>query len=379
LEADDVERDAREEGTVEAVDEPSLDALVSAYQPPVEEEAPAVAEAIPFPDEQLLGGGLGYLELVSVSGEMAQPPADDRQPQRADSEHWRTVRTLLREEPVLATSGSGGSTLRLNYRPLWAGLLLVAAALLGLVLPATFWPGAPQTLPAAVAAFDAINTLEIDDEVLVVWMADPGVSAELDGVALPVVSHLLERGARSLVVGTRPGSLATARRTYADAVRGLDESAMRSVVNNWVGPGLYLPGGQVALALIAGSPARALNFTPSLPPEPRLALVVGAHPNDVQEWIEVGWSRLRIPTVAVTTATGDPLLRPYLQSGQLDGLVAGYDGAATYQRLRENALGRVASTRAQRAANAQNWGALAVVLVLLAGNLFTLFGRSRRV
>lgn len=374
----DVDADAAAESAFDA-DEPSIDALIAAYQPPQEEpRSRPPAEPVRFPDEQLLGGGMGYLELVSVSGEMPAPAADLRPPQGGDSEHWRTLRTLLRDEPVLATAGVGGSTLRVNSRPLWALLLLLAAALAGMLLAGGVWQGAPQTLPGATAAFAALRALEVDDDVLVIWMADPATAAEVNLAALPVVSHLLESEARSLVVGTRPASLAAARRLYAEAVRGLDESAMRSVVDNWVGDGLFVPGGQTALALVAADPVRALSFVPSVTPEPRLVLLVAANPNDVQEWLEAGWPRLRLPTVAVLPATGDPLLRPYMQSGQLDGLVAGYDGAATYQAQRENALGGDAAALQLRVSHAQNWAALAVVVVLAAGNVFTLFGRRRR-
>jgi hypothetical protein len=378
LEADEVDATARDERGVEAADDPTLDALLSAYQPPQPDLPPAPPEPVRFPDENLLGGGLGYLDLVSVSGEMPPPRDEDPPLPGADSEHWRTLRTLLREEPVLATAG-GGSTIRQNYRPIWAALLLVGAALMGILFSSTFWPGSPQTLDGARAAHAAINALEVDDDVLVIWMADPSTTAELNLVALPVVSNLLEREARSIVVGTRPTSLGSARRLYADAVRGLDESAMRSVVDNWVGGGVFVPGGEAALAMVAGNPSSALLFVPARPPQPRLVLVVAANPNDAQEWLEIGWPRLRVPTVAVTPATGDPLLRPYLQSGQLDGLVAGFDGASSYQALRNNALGAAATLKLQRVTNAQNWGALALLLALIAGNLFPLFGRSRRV
>jgi len=375
----DVDPNASAERAVDSVDEPTLDALTTAYQPPAVEEGDArrVAEPVLFPDEQLLGGGAGYLELVSISGEMVAPPTDDRLPVVAETEHWRIVRTLLRDEPALATAG-GGAAARLSYRPLWAVLLLLGVALLGLALPPGLWSGSPQTQAGARPAFNALEALQTGDDVLVIWGADPGTAAEMNSVALPVVSHLLEVDARSIVVGLRPASLAHARRVYAEAVRGLDESAMRSVLDNWVGSGLFLPGGQLAMALVAGDLQRALNFEPARAPAPRLVLVVAANPNDVQEWLEAGWPRLRIPTVAVSTATADPLLRPYIQSGQLDGLVAGFDGALTYQALRENALAPDAALRLTRIANAQNLGALALLLVLFAGNVFTFFGRSRR-
>ncbi|MGL4650405.1 MAG: zinc-ribbon domain-containing protein, partial [Caldilineaceae bacterium] len=96
-EPSDVDAAARAESVVDAADDPTLDALLSAYQPPEDEPQPAAAEPVHFPDEQLLGGGVGYLELVSVSGEMPPPRQDEPQVPSADSEHWRTIRTLLRE------------------------------------------------------------------------------------------------------------------------------------------------------------------------------------------------------------------------------------------------------------------------------------------
>jgi hypothetical protein len=352
--------------------------MIAAYQLPEAGRAHAPAEPVSFPDEQLLGGGLGYLELVAVSGEMAAPKAEMMPAGGAESEHWRTVRALLRDEPVLASAGSS-PTMRISYRPLWIVLLVLAAALAGMVLPPFFWVGAPSIPPGAAGAYDVVRNLVVDDEVLVIWMVDPATSGEVDGIALPVISHLLERGAQSVVVATRPAGLATARRSYSNAVQGLDESAMRSVVDNWIGPGIYLPGSLTTLAMVADEPARALNFEPIQPLNVRAVLVVAANPNDAQEWIEAGWSRLRLPTVVISPATGDPMLRPYLQREQLDGLVAGFDGAAAYQALRDTSLSRSAGRQQEQLANAQNWGALALLVVLIAGNLVSLLGRSRGV
>ena len=58
---------------------------------------------------------------------------------------------------------------------------------------------------------------------------------------------------------------------------------------------------------------------------------------EAQQALNELWTRLeqaqpldRLPIVAFTSAAADPVLRPYLESGQLRGLVSGFDGAWAY-------------------------------------------------
>jgi hypothetical protein len=180
-----------------------------------------------------------------------------------------------------------------------------------------------------------------------------------------------------MVLTLLPAGLGSARRLYADAVAGLDESALITVLDNWAGDGVYLTGGAAALPLIAADPAQALSFVAPQPPRPQLALLVAATAEDVQQWLEIVQPRNRMAAVAVTTAAADPVLRPYLQSGQLAGLVSGFDGAAGYQSLRAQALRAAAQRQQTLVVDAQNWGALALLLLVVAGNLARLFWRER--
>jgi len=103
-----------------------------------------------------------------------------------------------------------------------------------------------------------------------------------------------------------------------------------------------------------------------------LTIVVAATAEDVQQWLELGQPLQQTPVVAFTSAGADPILRPYLESGQLSGLVSGFDGAVAYQQLRTQPLSRGEETVYRRQLVFQNWGHLAFLLVIVLGNLAAL-------
>jgi hypothetical protein len=82
------------------------------------------------------------------------------------------------------------------------------------------------------------------------------------------------------------------------------------------------------------------------------------------------------PVLAVTSAGADPPLRPFLNSGQLAGLISGYDGAYHYyELLGETPPAAVRSLRTQIAG--QGYGALALLAIVVLGNLAALLTGRR--
>jgi hypothetical protein len=371
--------------TQPAGSEPSAQAAAQssaqAIAPP-DAAAPPEMGFVLFPDEQLLGGGQGYLESVAIAGDTPGPmaPSDRTQarPAAADNEHWRTLRSLLRDEPVLATATINGAK-HPSYRALWITLLLLVAALapfvLGDLLSAV---GAPRVGPGIDGAYEAIANVQVDDDLIVYWQADPATTGELNMAALPVISHLLERGGRSIVISTLPAGIGAARRLYTEATRGMDNSVMETMLQGWVGNGLFLSGGTAALPLVARDPTQLLSFAPTNTPAPQMAVIVAAQAEDVQQWLQIVQPVNRLPVVAITAAGAEPVLQPYLASGQLAGLVSGFDGGAAYQALRAEPLSQQAQRKQMLAVGVQNSGAIALLFIILAGNMARLFRRERR-
>ncbi len=346
---------------------------------PTEEATTPLLPPAQFPDKSLLAPGQSFLEPVNISGELTGDlplTADDAFPNLLDADRARQMRILLQSEPEYAQSPPLPVWHPPSLRTSWVFVLLALAVVLPLVLGWLQPTGEVQEWPGVTSAFDALTALPQGATVLVYWAYDPATAGELDLVALPVISQMLEEGHQSLVVATRPLGLAAARRLYARAAEGLPA---RDVLRRslWLGDGVFLAGGAAALPLVGQDQTR--TFGPaSADVEPALVVVAAAQADDVQQWNEQAQTRNRLSVVAITAAGADPVLRPYLDSGQLVGLVSGFDGAAAFQSLRKTPLALPETFLLQRQIVLQNWGQFALLTVILLGNLAALLARGRR-
>lgn len=293
----------------------------------------------------------------------------------------RRVRTLIAEDPALVEHQLPtihSAQIRLRY-PWLITLLLLAIGiplLLGLHGPvgeAARWPGVTE-------AYDLIDQLSSDNGLWIFWAYDPATAGEMDLVAQPLADHLLERNVQVTVFSLLPTGLATAQRLWSASADDLTIEEGIGVQNGRTTfiEGAYLPGGATALALVASNATDALRghteratswLTSTAQPAPAAVVVIATHAEDVQHWLELAQTENHLPVVAFTSAGADPILRPYLASGQLTGLVTGFDGAAAYQQLRDRRFGRPPSARYTAQLIAQNWGHAALILLLILGNL----------
>ena len=340
---------------------------------------------------RLVSGLQGLLEpvrLTRIGGEEPVgmlPPSPDALT-LTQSDRLRRVRDLVAQDPLLVDGLPGiAPGLPLRLRLPWLIVLLLLAVALPILLLFTAPVGKPQQWPGVAEAYAAIEEVQPDAPVWILWAYDPATAGELDLVALPMAIHLLERQGRPVIVSLLPNGLASAQRLFAQA---LDElSTARPARNQSLGAdsyleGAYLPGGAAALTLLAQAPQSALIghtdrtaflLGPLVTQRPALAIVVAAQAEDVQQWLEQVQPLAPAPVVAFTGAGADPILRPYLASGQLQGLVSGFDGAASYQQLRARplnyTLNYAGDGRWLQQLVAQNWGHVALLLILLLGNL----------
>lgn len=232
-----------------------------------------------------------------------------------------------------------------------------------------------------------IDSLPPDAVVLVYWAYDPATAGELDLAARPIIRHLLEQRARLVGVSSLPAGPATARRVVDQVRQTRDAGGYFSEAsrNPWPVHVTFLPGGVSTLPLVATDPATALGLDPNeagtqdlLVRPPVLSVVLAAQTDDVQQWLEQVQTRMGIPVVAVVGAGADPLLRPFMDSGQLRGLVSGFDGAYHYNRRVGVPPASAEARGLAQQVNAQNWAHGAILLLLVLGNLAALVGRGGR-
>lgn len=216
-------------------------------------------------------------------------------------------------------------------------LLLLLAVVVPLLLALVLGPnvaifGAPAQLPSATAYGAAVEALPPESTVLLAFDYDGSLRDEVEPGAVATLNHLrtltmdetaTPRDLNLVAISLSPEGPALAERVWA---------ASNGPPLAWTNLG-FLPGGPVAL--------RALLTQTETPLDEASLLVVFANePTDVQRWLEQVGSRLpTLPILAVAPASAETTLRPYLASGQLDGLLAGTPGVASYEVSGAGTLG----------------------------------------
>ena len=320
------------------------------------------------------------------------PTASTAEP-AADEEERRHLRRLFSEElptavgSVPEVTASVAAPLQNGnglQRRFWLELMLLLGMAGALIWGAQGPPGGagPHALPGLEQAHRQIDSLQANSLVLVNWAYDPATAGEMDLVAQPIIEHLLQEQAKLIVFSQLPGGPASARRIIARAEASLQRPSRSQITANLVIEGGYLPGGSASLPLLGVAPARALPVDPSWvdlrerfsiagigDTGPALTVVIAARAEDVRRWLEQVQPLNGGAVVAATSAVVDPSVRPYLHSGQLAGLVSGWDGGNAYARRLERARGVEEQARSLRQVGGLNWGVGILIAAVLLGNL----------
>jgi hypothetical protein len=88
-------------------------------------------------------------------------------------------------------------------------------------------------------------------------------------------------------------------------------------------------------------------------------------------WVTYAVDRYRVKLGGATTAVTSPDMFPYLQSGQLNGLVSGLAGAAEYETLLKTPGSATRGMQPQSAAH------LIIILFIILGNVMYFIQRRR--
>ncbi|MBK8047069.1 MAG: zinc ribbon domain-containing protein [Anaerolineales bacterium] len=317
---------------------------------------------------RLVSGVQGLLEPIRVAtapGEGDQEQSPPPPTTGYDPDQLRRVRTLLAEEPLIAGATRSPSHQQTSLWMPWVFLLIGVAVAVPILFQWARPLGQARQWPGVAEAFSAINRLQNGDTVQVLWAYDPATAGELDLLAAPLVQHMLDKGARLEIISLLPNGPATARRLVS-GVRRIRSQEPGITLDQSPIDARFVPGGAMVLPAFGATPAA-------------LAVVFGAQAEDVQAWLELVAPRNRTPVVAVTAAGADPVLRPYLDSGQLKGLVSGFDGAASYSRLLYATTGQPPNQLqlAQQLVG-QNFALIAFLALIVTGNLVAALTTGRR-
>jgi len=314
---------------------------------------------------------------------------------------------------LLAKAAEAPQAIRQRFTVPVARLAVFTVLLVALVLPALVPEARGLFAPVGASpasaqdTFNVINSLSSAKPALVVFDYDPAQAGELDPLAEALVAHLSRHGVPVVGLSTSPAGAA------------LGESLLNGIfpastyASGYVNLG-YLPGGPMGVAQIASPVSAALlvspvrngrvsnglqtSFTtdfrntyptkdyptvwdtPILQPVHTLSdfgliVLISASPESARAWLEqlqaVNHTPDVVPpkVVAAVTAGADPLVRPYYESGQLQGLVSGIVGAAQYE-AQSGVVGPYDTAASGIFWDTLGFGLLAVILLLIGGNVY---------
>ncbi len=238
--------------------------------------------------------------------------------------------------------------------------------------------GLPLTTSPPVKNFhDAIAALPDGAMVLMSCDYDPGSKPEVVPMTQTALRQLFDKHCRIVITCLWPGGSSLVDQTLESVVAEYRARGIAPVYGkDYVDLG-YKAGNEAVMVLMGKGVANAFpqderaNATASLPMMRdvrdyssfvMLVNISSGYPG-TKEWVQQVNSRFHLPMVSGCTAVSAPEYYPYLQSGQLRGLLGGMAGAAEYEKLR----GEKGS--ATRGMDAQSLAHVFVALCIVMGNV----------
>jgi len=280
------------------------------------------------------------------------------------------------QEPREAARGAAGWMVS----RLLVGLLLLAAILAPMLVRVPFF-GTPVG-SGVDQLYTQVEALSPGTPVLLAWEYGPVEAEEMDRVAGPIVIHLLRRGARGIIVSTRPEGPATAA-TLVNRWAPNPEAVAAQVANLGYQPGgaggvrevLSNLGGRTEFPTgVSAADLEAMEGIQSVA-DVGMVILLTAQPDDLRIWVEqVATANPGVPMGAGISARVEPFAEAYLGAGQLFGLVSGWVGGAAYEQRLDTGQGRAYQYYLTSLGLAQ----LAVAVLMVAGAVVFLAGGRRK-
>ncbi len=226
------------------------------------------------------------------------------------------------------------------------GFVLLAGMLVPLITGHTFFGTQALFSPGVVAMHSAISAIPENTPFLVITDYEPAFSGELRESAVGVIGHMMKKGLNFSILSTIPSGPALAH-DLVDYVQ-LDTLAYQPEKLAYFG---YLPGGTTGLRDFIRNPREAMplledgKYAWTYPATQSVfsisdysgVLIITENTETGRAWIEqLQGSMAGKPVLLVVSAQSAPLMRPYLDSKQLNGLIGGQVEGAMYDRIIES-------------------------------------------
>lgn len=243
----------------------------------------------------------------------------------------------------------------------------------------------PVRLPLSIGSpatrfYEAIESVPAGSIVVMPFEYDPAFTAEVHPMGVAVMRRLLEKKVRVVSLTMQPAGPPLADRAFAEVGPPLGKKYGVDFVN--LG---YKSGNEVVVLAIGtsfkatfpndshGTPVAGLPLMHDIDRlgEAKMLVVIAAT-SAAPIWVQQAQGRYHLPMVAGVTGVMAPDFFPYLQSGQIRGLLGGMAGAAEYETLVKR------TGTATKGMDAQSLAHLLIIALILLGNALWYLGRKAR-
>lgn len=272
-------------------------------------------------------------------------------------------------------------------------LTILLGALLPLFLPIRF---APKVSPEVKAVYDYIDNLSPGSVILLSFDYGPSTLPETQPMAEDIMKHAFIRGIRVIGVALTEEGALLAIQAYNNVVQEFRKYNIQVVYGkDFVFLG-YKSGRQAVILSIGEDIKKAfptdyrgtnINDIPmmfNIKNYGDISLVVVISSTTTPEdWITYAHSRYNVPVAVGVTAVLAANYYPYIQTGQIIGVLGGVKGAAEYENLVNKLIKAEINQPAVRTPAMKNMSALTVaelliVLFIILGNIGYLTKKGQR-
>jgi hypothetical protein len=242
----------------------------------------------------------------------------------------------------------------------------------------------PVGLPIVVSkevrsTFEAVESLPEGSVVYLAADFDPGSMPELYPMLETAMRHMFRRNLKVVAGSLWPAAPPLVEKAWREIGEG---EFHKTYGVDFVNLG-FKEGREVVMVSLGksiretyptdyrGTPVDSLPIMQGVENFEDIGLIfnVSAGYPGTKEWVQQVQSRFDVKLAAGVTAVSAPEYYPYVQAGQLVGLLGGLAGAAEYEKL----VGHAGS--ATRGMDAQSLGHLVIILFIVLGNLVHFVGR----
>jgi hypothetical protein len=255
--------------------------------------------------------------------------------------------------------------------------LLIALAV---IIPLLFgWILPIRVSPPVRQAFDAVEGIPEGGVVFISIDFDPSSQPELDPMLIAILRHCFSRDLKVVLMGHMPLGIPLGSQRLEEVAQEFSRTYGMDYAN--IG---YRPG-YTAVMVQMGREIRGMFETDyegtPLDDIPMMQnihnygdidlLIVLAHGATSEVWAQIANSRFGQRMAVGGTAVIAPDLYPYLQSGQIEGIIGGLKGAAEYETLIDRPSVGVVGMVPQSVAH------VLILVFIIIGNLGYFYQRRR--